>query len=109
MQIQSIVPVHKIQKDPRNFAFLFPSMPLRKYKDATDQWYKWKAIKALEEVAAMAGKYVLPATCVHWSRKKKLHHRRVELHGRSYYILSKQEMSKTEKKRYADSIVSEEL
>lgn len=104
----SIVPAKKIQKDPRNFAYLYPSMPLYKYKDAVQDWYRLKCIKALEEVAAMQDKFVVPAECIHWHRKKRFGSKRVELFGRSYYILAEIEMTENEKTKYLEQLHDQE-
>lgn len=100
----SIVPANKIRKDPRNFAHLYPSMPLYKYKKATEDWYRLKCVRALEEVASMQGLFVVPAICIHWARKKKLSDRHVDLFGRSYYLLSEKQLTKSERIKYLEKL-----
>lgn len=96
----SLVNAKKIKKDPRNLVYLFPSIPATEYKRRTDDYYRYVCLQALEKVAAMTGKIVVPAVCIHWERKKKLADRRVKLFTKTYYIVEQNEISQTEYEKY---------
>lgn len=104
MQNLSLVPRYKIEKDPRNLAYLFPSMPLAKFSKATDEYFHLKALLAVESIAKMVDHILVPAACFHWQRKKQLQHRNVRVIGRSYYVLMLDDLSDMEKAKYEDMI-----
>ena len=58
-------------KDPRNLAYLYPSMPLHAYKQRTDQYYKAITLAQVEQAARINGQILVPGICLNWSRKKK--------------------------------------
>lgn len=91
----------RVRRDPRKLAYLFPSMPVGRFKNAVDAYYKDITLKTIEDVARMAGMVVVPASCIHHQNRKAA--RRVHVIGRAYYILKIDELTLTERMRYRDA------
>lgn len=89
-------------KDPRNLAYLYPSMPLHAYKQRTDQYYKAITLAQVEQAARINGQILVPGICLNWSRKKKLADRQIILFRRAYYFIDADKMTATEKRKYAE-------
>lgn len=98
----SIVDDSKLQKDPRRLAFLRPNLPLFRFRELTDNWYKSASLKAAEEVAKIAGKVLVPSGCM--NKKRRDPQRRVMLFGRTYYVLDESEMTEIEKEKYQNVV-----
>lgn len=97
----SIVPPDKLQKDPRNYAYFFPRMPLVKYLRMVDEFFFWKMIEAAELAARIGGKQLVPAPCFHWQRVKHLHDKEVRILKFKFFVLSFDEMTPTEKQKFS--------
>jgi hypothetical protein len=94
----SIVDEKKLQRDPRRLAFLRPNLPLFRFREMTDDYYKSMCLKAAEEVAMICGNVLVPSSCM--NKKRRDPQRRVMLFGRTYYILHESEMTNVEKEKY---------
>lgn len=106
MNALSLVKDEKIQKDPRNLAYLFPSMPVGKYKVLTEQYYKAKTLRAIEEVASINNQLLIPARCLHWERKKKFKDQKINFFGKAYYLINVDDVTETELEKYKDIVYS---
>jgi hypothetical protein len=98
--MESIVPLDKIEKDPRNLAYFYPRMPVTKYAKMTNEYFFWRMVQVAEAVAKLEGKLLIPASCIHWERKKKLSERMVSVFKQSFYLMTAAELTKNEKKKY---------
>lgn len=96
----SIVDDKKINRDPRNMAYLNPSMSVITFKIRVDDYYKNICLKRIEDMARMNNQLVIPASCLNWSRKKKLQERNIRIFNKSYYILAIDELRPQELKNY---------
>ena len=90
----------KIEKDPRNLAFLFPSMPVGKYKRATEAYYINKSLKAIEDAARINNQLLIPGKCLHWERKKRFKDQSLIFFGRAYYLINYDDLTDMEIAKY---------
>lgn len=81
-------------------AYLYPKMPVARYKAQTDEYYRLLTIQAAETVAALSGTVLLPAVCVHHKRRNA--ERRMTIHGRTYYVVSETDMTPLEYDKYRE-------
>jgi len=88
----------KLEKDPRKLAFLFPSMPVARYKIQTEEYYKLLCLRTIEQVVQMQDAVLLPSSCVHQKRRDPS--RRISLFGRSYYVVPVNQLTATEAEKY---------
>lgn len=94
----SLVANERILKDPRKLAFLYPKMPVGRYKEQTDEYYRLLTLKAAEEVAKASNGILLPSSCLH--RRRRDPARRVMIFGRTYYVVPEDDVSEMEKEKY---------
>lgn len=99
-EMLSLVDYKAIEKDPRNLPYLYPSMTIYHYKQRTEKYYRNVSLKAFEEVAQLEGKIVVPASCLHWERKKRMADQKVTLLGKTYYVMYLDDMTDLEYKKY---------
>jgi hypothetical protein len=99
----TLVKQSKIAKDPRNLPYLFPSMPIAKYKKIADDFYKHSALKSLEDAARINHQLLIPAHCLHWQRKKKFTEQNVRVFGRSYYLIDYDDLTDLEITKYENT------
>lgn len=100
MQSMTLVSYDKIEKDPRNLAYLFPSMPVGKYKRATEEYYKNKSLKAIEDAARINNQLLIPGNCLHWERKKRFKDQNLVFFGRAYYLIDYDDLTDLEIAKY---------
>lgn len=105
MERLSLVADAKIERDPRKLAYLYPSMPLRRYKELVDEYYRNLALRAAEQMAQMSGCVLLPSACVHHKRRDPA--RRLMLFGRTYYSVPEDEMTELEHAKYQSFCMAE--
>lgn len=101
----SLVDVGVIRRDPRKLSFLAPKLPLSRFRALTDEYYRACAIKAAEEVANIAGQLLVPSGCM--SKKRRDPARRLMIFGRTYYVLSLDEMTPIEIQKYRQAVAAE--
>lgn len=94
----SLVADAKIERDPRKLAYLYPKMPLRRYKELVDEYYRNLTLRAAEQLAHMSGCVLLPSACVHHRRRDPA--RRMMLFGRTYYSVPEEELTELEQAKY---------
>lgn len=102
----SLVDREKLSKDPRKLVFLFPKLPLVRYKSMAEDYHRGVTVLAAERIASMFNSVLLPSTCVHHSRRRP--ERRLMLYGRTYYIVERDLLTPTEWKKYQE-ICKEEI
>jgi len=94
----SLINPEKLEKDPTKLLYLYPSMPKIRYAKQVDAYYKAQAIAAAEKVAKANGCLLVPTKCIHYKRKDQS--KRVVIYGRSYYIMSRDDMTDLEWEKY---------
>lgn len=98
MNNATLVDREVLKKDPRKLAFLYPRMPVIRYKKLTEQYYHELAIQAVEQAGKALNGYILPAACVHHRRKDPA--KRISLFGRSYYAIPADDITPLELAKY---------
>lgn len=93
---------HSRLRDPRGLLYKFPSMSAVRYKYISDRFYRHYTLDVAEKIARMFGCYLVPAACVHHSRKRA--DRRIMIHGYSYYVRHPDEMNETELKKFFETV-----
>lgn len=96
--IPSLVDRSKISRDPRKLAYLYPSMPVRRYKELTEDYHRSMTLAAIEQVARMMHCVLMPASCIHHDRRRP--DRRMQLHGRTYYVVEIDDVTELEWAKY---------
>lgn len=99
MQSLSLVPSKSIAKDPTKLAYLYPRMPVGRYKEQTDTYYRAMTIRAVEEALKPFGAVLIPSKCVHHKRRDP--ERRIMIYGRTYYTVQADTMTDLEAAKYA--------
>ena len=94
----SLVPKNLIDKDPTKLAYHFPQMPVGRFKQRTDGYYRARTIKAVEDTLALVGAVLLPSSCIHHKRRDPS--RRTVLYGRTYYVVAETDMTDLEWEKY---------
>lgn len=94
----SLVSHDRIQKDPRKLAYLYPKMPVGRYKEQTDEYYRLMALKSAEDTAKASNALLVPSTCLH--RRRRDPQRRVMLFGRTYYVVPQDDLTEMDLEKY---------
>ncbi|MFK4475781.1 hypothetical protein ABH897_005581 [Paenibacillus sp. RC73] len=102
----TIVPPSKVKHDPQELLYQFPSIPKIRYTKLSQEYYFWRQVQNAESIAAMFGRLLIPASCLHWQRKNLFVERRVQVGRNCYYVLDKGELTKMEYTKYT-AIVKE--
>ncbi|KAF6614225.1 hypothetical protein HFE03_25855 [Paenibacillus sp. EKM102P] len=105
----TIVPANKVKHDPQELLFQFPSIPKVRYTRLSQEYYFWRQVQNAESIAAMFGRLLIPASCMHWQRKNLFESRRVQVGRNYYYVLEKKELTKTEQAKYMAVVKEVEL
>ncbi|WP_175615914.1 hypothetical protein [Piscibacillus halophilus] len=95
----SIVPKKFKTKDPRQLLYHFPNMPVVKYAKMMQEFSFIHALACAEDVAHKTGHILVPYSCMHWERKKKLIDMRIKIGRNSFFLLKEYELTKTEKRK----------
>lgn len=106
MKQLTLVDHAKLKKNPRGLLYLYPSIPAIRYKKIADRYHENYALDVAEQLAKMFGCHLVPAACIHHSRK--VPSRRIMIYGRSYYAKRPDELSKTEMRRFLEHVRGEE-
>lgn len=96
----TLVPAECLKKDPQTLLFQFPSMHAVRFQKLSRDFYYWKLVQLAEQVAAMAGRLLVPRECLHWERKKHFQDRQIIILKKSFYVLSEAEMTGSELSKY---------
>lgn len=94
----SLVADEKIEKDPRKIAFLYPKMPVGRYKKLVDEYYRNRTLRAAEQIAKKFGSILIPASCLHHRRRNP--DLRLMVLGRAYYCIQEDDLTDLEKIKY---------
>jgi hypothetical protein len=89
---------NKINKHPRNLAYLYPKMSLMSFHDRVNEYYQLLALKSAEDTARALNALLLPSACLHHRRRDPA--RRVMINGRNYYIIPQDEVTELEWAKY---------
>lgn len=84
--------------DVTKLPYLYPKMPLLRYKKMAHEYYKKVALKAAEEVAKANDCFLLPACCMNYKRRDPK--KRVSIYGKNYYAVSYDEITPLEYEKY---------
>lgn len=96
--LHSLVDRTAIKRDPRKLAYLYPKMPVSRYKELTEEFHRRVSIVAVERVVAMFQSVLLPASCVHHARRKS--DQRLLLYGKTYYVFNQDDVTELEWAKY---------
>lgn len=96
----SLVTDEKLRRDPRKLAYLYPRMPVIRFKELVEDYHRSVTIRTVEQVAEMFGAILVPASCVHHKRRRP--DRRVMIYGRTYYVFERDEMTDLEWAKYRE-------
>lgn len=115
----SIVPPGLKEKDPRPFAYLFPSMirnddqSFIAFIKKTQKHEFYRSVLSLEEYAHANGFILLPASVMHWRRRDGFgQERRIRVGRNSFYFVRENELTKGEKEKlllYIEEVGRERL
>lgn len=75
--------------------------PVR-YTKLSREFNYWKTVDAAEQTANALGCLLVPASCLHWSRKTKKAERRIQIGRHSFFALSRDELTDVEYAKYLD-------
>lgn len=103
----SLVDSNRLKKDPRRLAYLYPKMPVGRYKELTEDYHRSITIQTMEHISAMFDAVLLPASCVHHKRRRP--ERRILLYGRSYYVFDVEDLTDLERAKYRALCASETI
>jgi hypothetical protein len=96
--LHSLVDRTAMKRDPRKLAFLYPKMPVKRYKELTEDYHRKMALMTVEQVTNMFDCVLLPASCIHHSRR--VSERRLLLHGKTYYVYFRDDVTELEWAKY---------
>lgn len=98
MKSYSLVNRRRIERDPRKLAYLYPNMPVGRFKQAVDDYYRNVTVKTIEDVVHMVGLKLVPASCVHHKRREA--DKRIHILGRTYYVRDPADLTPLEMEKY---------
>ncbi|WP_298737657.1 hypothetical protein [uncultured Chitinophaga sp.] len=96
----SLVANEKIERDPRKLAYLYPKMPVGRYKDLVDEYYRNTTLRAAEQIAQMSGCILVPSRCLNHKRRDSS--RRLMVLGYAYYNIPEDELTDLERAKYIE-------
>jgi len=94
----SLVDAEKLRRDPRKLAYLYPKMPVIRYKQLTEEYHRGITLLTAEKIADMFGCVLIPSSCVHHSRRHP--DRRVMIYGRGYYVRETEDVTDLEWEKF---------
>lgn len=100
----TIVPENKVKHDPQKLLYHFPSISTVRYTKLVNEYSFWRAVELAERTAAMFGRQLVPARCLHWERKLKFQDRQLQIGKSSFYVLSLQELTINETQKYMSEV-----
>lgn len=100
----SIVPKKAIQNDPQHLLFHFPNIHPVRYTQLHAEYHFWRAVDVAERTAAMFNRFLVPSRLLHWQRKSKHADRCLRISKKTYYALSREEMTDREYSLYLDEV-----
>lgn len=108
LQEFSLVPKNYKEKDPRTLPFLYPTtLNIVAYAKKMQEFSFYQALEVAEDLAKRQGFMLLPWSCIHWQRAKKLgYDRKIKIGRKSFFLLRIDEMTKTEKMKL-ESLIEE--
>lgn len=91
---------HNNKRDPRSLLYHYPSLPIVKYAKLMQEYMHNSMLKLAQDMADQLCYVLVPASCIHWERVKKIgNDRRVRVGRHNFYLLLENEMTKTEVKK----------
>lgn len=97
-----LVKSQDIARDPRQLAYLYPSMPLVRYIKISNKYHIKKAIKSVEDALSKLDYILLPANCV--SHRRRNANRRIQIYGQTFYVRHRLELTGKEMIKYINLI-----
>lgn len=94
----SLVKPETLQKDPRKLPYMYPKMPVIRYKELSEQYHRTLTLQAAEQIGAMFGAVLVPSSCINHKRRRA--DRRMMIYGRTYYVLERDELTDVEWAKY---------
>lgn len=102
----SIIPAGVLDKDPQTLLYFFPRINPVRYQHLTRDYHYWRQVHAAEQVAKISGKMLVPRDCLHWQRIKILANKKIIINRNVFFVLAEEELTKTERKKYNDHMIS---
>lgn len=93
-----------MKNDPQHLLYHFPSIHPVRYTQLYSEYHFWRNVELAEHVAAMFNRLLVPSRLIHWERKSKFADRCVRIGRKSFYALSKDELTEREYSRYLDEV-----
>ncbi|MGG0718395.1 hypothetical protein ABE096_12495 [Robertmurraya massiliosenegalensis] len=95
----TLVPKNYRDKDPRTLPYLYPTtLNIVAYAKKMQEFSFYQALEVAEDLAKRQGYILLPWSCIHWERAKKLgYERKIKIGRKSFFLLRMDEMTKNEK------------
>lgn len=100
----TIVPQEILKNDPQHLLFHYPEIHPVRYTQLHADYHFWRAVDAAEKTAAMFERYLVPASCLHWERRSKFAHKRVQVGRKTFYALARDEMTRREFEKYLEQV-----
>lgn len=94
----TLVPKDYRDKDPRALPYLYPTtLNIVAYAKKMQEFSFYQALEIAEDLAKRQGFILVPWSVLHWQRAKKLgYDRKIKIGRKSFFLLRRDEMTKTE-------------
>ncbi|WP_445486487.1 hypothetical protein [Niallia sp. 03133] len=94
----SLIPIDYKKADPRGLLYLYPnSINIVAYARKMQQFSYYQSLEIAEILAKRQGFILLPWSCIHWKRAKKLgNDRKIKIGRNSFFLIKINELTKKE-------------
>ncbi|WP_445505737.1 hypothetical protein [Niallia sp. 03091] len=94
----SLIPKDYKKADPRGLLYLYPnSINIVAYARKMQLFSYYQSLEVAESLAKRQGFILLPWSCIHWKRAKKLgHDRKIKIGRNSFFLIKVDELTKKE-------------
>lgn len=102
----SLVDFNYKKKDPRVLPYFYPkSLNIVSYSKKMQDFSFYQALDVAEQIAKKSGFLLIPWSCIHWKRAKRLgNDRKIKIGRHSFFLLKENEMTKNEKMKLIDYV-----
>lgn len=97
----SLIPFDYKRKDPRGLLYLYPnSLNIVAYARKMQQFSYYQSLEVAETLAKRQGFILLPWSCIHWKRAKKLgNDRKIKIGRNSFFLIKIDELTDKEESK----------
>ncbi|MED3201346.1 hypothetical protein P4388_34070 [Bacillus thuringiensis] len=101
MNTYSLIPPTKYgDKDPQSLLYLNPSLSAQKLVKMYNKYIFFKQLQLAEDMAGKMGFILLPYDCMHWERRQQFRDdRSVKVGRNSYFMMTTNELTRTEQRK----------